>query len=130
MWYIIHLGSSLAAQLAQAKLSYLNRCQSTRKYLHPLSPYSFEKKLQVASEYFAAQRANGGNHPNFSYLGNKCNVSRTFIRKIHEEYCQYGRILRPREIRDNKNITYGPGSRLMNEINHFVVLFMYLKEPS
>ena len=93
--------------------------------------FSFAKKVEIAAAYEAAKTANnGGNRPNQTALAAYCRVSRKTIQKVERELEQYGRVLNPAEIQANRDVPRGPGSKALDEIDNFVILFLYLQEPS
>ena len=72
----------------------------------------------------------GGGRPNISQLQRDCQVSRKFVRKVESELRKYGTILTPSDIQARREGPVGPGSRVLDEIDSTVILFLYLKEPS
>ncbi|KAL7471199.1 hypothetical protein ACHAXS_011463 [Conticribra weissflogii] len=92
--------------------------------------YGFEKKLQVVSAYFDALRINNDSRPNIKSLSESLGVSRKFVRKIEEELITHGRVLQPSEILTNRDCPRGPGANTMDHLDQFVLLRLYLEEPS
>jgi len=92
---------------------------------------SYQRKIEIAAAYLAAKEEGGGlSQPNFSELGRSLGVSRTVVRKVANELLLHGRVLSPAEIRANRNIPRGPGSKAMDEADRFVVFFLYLEDPT
>ena len=86
---------------------------------------SYQRKIEIAAAYLAAKEEGGGlSQPNFSELGRSLGVSRTVVRKVANELLLHGRVLSPAEIRANRNIPRGPGSKAMDEADRFVVFFL------
>ena len=80
--------------------------------------------------YRVASNAIGGDRPNISQLQRDCQVSRDFVRKVESELRKYGTILTPSDIQARREGPVGPGSRVLDEIDSTVILFLYLKKPS
>ena len=92
--------------------------------------YDYRKKIEVAASYHAAKANNGGERPNISELARDCHVSRKFVEKIEKELQNYGRVVDPKDILQNKEGPIGPGSKTIDENDSFVLLLLYLDEPS
>ncbi len=96
--------------------------------------YSHAKRLEVASALLVAQKETGGARPNISSVARQCKVSRAFVRKIELEVQDQGTVILPRMLlpngkkRDKKES--GPGARTLDALDTFVILILYIKEPS
>jgi len=90
--------------------------------------YPFLTKLKVATAFITEKDATGG-RPNIEGLRKRFSVSRGFIRKVEKELLEHGRALHPSERQKNKRAGY-PGSRVLDEMDYAVLIFLYLEEPS
>ena len=91
--------------------------------------YGHVKKLEVAAALTVAHNSPGGGLPNISAIQQQCKVGWHFVRKIEDELTEYGRVLEPNEKpRQYENI--GPGSRTLDELDAFIILQLYLDDPS
>ena len=97
-------------------------------YLHGRS-YGYEKKVEVAAALITAQNEMGGGRPNILIIGQQCKVGWHFVNKIEKELAEYGRVLNPNEIPSQRAIT-GPGSKMLDEFDAFIILQLYLDDPS
>ena len=52
------------------------------------------------------------------------------VAKIRDELLFYGRVLKPSEIMDNRNIDRGPGARTLDEFDRFVLLQLLDENPT
>ena len=84
--------------------------------------YDMPKKMEVAAALQASQ------HPNISDVSKQCKVSTTFVRKILTELVEHGELLPPDQKRRHK--TSGPGAKTLDEIDAYVILLLYMEEPS
>jgi len=92
--------------------------------------YGHIKKLEVATALIAAQNATGGGgRPNITAIQQQCKVSWHFVRKIEKELSEYGRVLAPNEKHRQYEQT-GPGSKTLDEFDAWVILQLYLDDPS
>jgi hypothetical protein len=80
------------------------------------------KKMEVAAALQTTQQ------PSITSLSKLCKVSRTFMRKIFSELVQHGNLVPPDQKR--RHTESGPYSKKLDEINAFVILFLYMEEPS
>ena len=94
--------------------------------------YGHSKKLQVAVEYKIAKREAEQLRKvvNLSAVARKCCVGYHFVAKIRDELLFYGRVLKPSEIMDNRNIDRGPGARTLDEFDRFVLLQLLDENPT
>ena len=94
--------------------------------------YGHSKKLQVAVEYKIAKREAERLRKvvNLSAVARKCCVGCHFVAKIRDELLFYGRVLKPSEIMDNRNIDRGPGARTLDEFDRFVLLRLLDEGPT
>ena len=90
--------------------------------------YNLAKKMEVAAAIQACQAGNTSDHPNITFVSRACKVSRKFVRKVLKELQQHGKVLTPEEKTSYSNS--GPGARKLDEIDTFVILLLYLEEPS
>jgi transposase len=90
--------------------------------------YSIEKKLEVAEMYRSQEQARGGGRPNISNIAKICRVSRTFVAKVENELLLSGRVVHPNEIQQECQL--GPGAKTIDSLDAFVLLMLYLEEPS
>ena len=86
------------------------------------SSYDITKKMEVAAALQATQ------HPNISDVSKQCKVSTTFVRKILTELVEHGELLPPDQKR--RHMTSGPGAKKLDEIDAYVILLLYMEEPS
>jgi len=90
--------------------------------------YGHEKKIEVATSLIAAQNARGA-RPNISAIQKQCRVGWHFVRKVEKELLDYGRVLAPNE--KPRHCKYkGPGSKTLDEFDTWIILQLYLAEPS
>ena len=92
------------------------------------SSYNFVKKIEVAAAIQSAQAGSRYEHLNISSVSRECKFSRKFVRKIVKELTQFGKVLIPEESRRQGNS--GPGARTLDEVDLFVILVLYMEEPS
>lgn len=84
--------------------------------------YDITKKMEVAAALQATQ------HPNVTSVSKQCKVSRTFVSKIVTKLVEHGKLLPPDQKRWHTKS--GPGAKKFDEIDAFVVLILYMKQPS
>lgn len=89
-----------------------------------------DQKVSIEIQYLKALGENNGARPNISRLAEKCEVARSTIRKVESELLTYGRVLDPKEIRENRGIPVGPGVLSLDDIDIFVIMMLYHAEPS
>lgn len=95
----------------------------------PGKHYQHVKKLEVAAAFTTAKNANGGARPNISAIQRQCKVGWHFVGKVEKELIEYGHVLAPEEmVRKNKDV--GVGSKILDELDAWVILNLYLEEPS
>ena len=87
-------------------------------------------KVSIGIEYLKAQAEVDGARPNISHLAERCQVSRSTIRKVETELLTFGRIRDPIEIRENRDAPVGPGVLSLDELDIFVIMMLYHAEPS
>jgi hypothetical protein len=93
--------------------------------------YSAEIKLLVSTRIARLC----GNSPaaiisvNVSRVSRETNTSRRFVRKVRDEMIENdGNIIHPKRIKQKRKI--GPGVNTFDDMDMFVLLFLYLDEPS
>ncbi|KAL3795065.1 hypothetical protein HJC23_006386 [Cyclotella cryptica] len=97
------------------------------------SYYNKEKKVSVGAEYNKMKREaikNGEQRVNISELGRICNVGWDYAKKVASEIESSGRVIDPSEVYQTRDVPRGPGSIAMDQTDCFVLLFLYLEEPS
>ena len=87
-------------------------------------PHDIVTKLSVSA---AIKRRGSGF--TVSAVAKDCKVSRYFVRKVHEEMLENdGNIIDPRTQKQHR--ARGAGTYTFTEFDHYVLLFLYLEEPS
>lgn len=96
--------------------------------------YGYAIKMRVAVEYNIEKnrlRYDGtGGSVNINQLAKRCQVSWGFANKIKKEVELHGRILRPSEIQQNRDVPRGAGAIVLDEFDSFIIMRMYDNEPS
>ena len=82
--------------------------------------YDYCKKVEVAIAYKSSEAANGGARPQIRALMKECKVSWRFVNKIEKELKKYGRVLKPKEIYQNRKGRVGQGSAADKLSNTFL----------
>ena len=90
--------------------------------------YGIERKLEVAGVYQRLKDENQGSRPKISDVATECHVSTKMVRKIEAELFTHGRVMDPKELLQNRHI--GPGVYAIDECDSFILLMLYLEEPS
>jgi hypothetical protein len=90
--------------------------------------YGIERKLEIAGVYQRHKEENQGGRPNISDVAAECRVSTKIVRKIESELHIHGRVMDPRELPQNRHL--GPGIYTIDELDSFILLMLYLEEPS
>jgi hypothetical protein len=91
---------------------------------HRGKPYDITVKLRVRAAIQAQ-----GEGLNFTAVGKACGVTPFYVRKVWGEMlCNDGDIIDPQRIKQRRAI--GPGAKTFDEMDHFVLLFLYMEEPS
>jgi hypothetical protein len=84
--------------------------------------YDIPTKLAVANSLHTQ-----GIEVNIKKPAERWQVSRAFVKKVWDEVLR-GEIVDPRNIKQGRD--QGPGVKTFNEFDHWVLLFLYLHEPS
>lgn len=87
------------------------------------------KKIEVAALLKAPQKWNGGEHPNINAVPRLCNVSWHFLHKIKNEIDPRDRVL-PATVNITKQVDFGPSSWTLNDLDIFIIMILYMDEPS
>jgi len=90
--------------------------------------YSIEKKLEVAEVYRRHEQASNGGRPNVTKVAVICRVRRKFVAKVENELLIFGRVIHPKKIQQKRQV--GPGASTIDSLDAFVLLMLYLEEPS
>lgn len=91
--------------------------------------YGYPKKVEVLMAYQAAKRVSK-KLPSINKIAERCHCSWAFVEKIRLEYVLHGRVLKPSEILLNKDVDRGVGSKTLDEFDRFILLQLYVDEPS
>jgi hypothetical protein len=83
---------------------------------------NIDKKLEIAVSYQRLRETNGGNRALLTQVASACSVSRNFVRKIEKELEAHGRVLHPKELKQDRRV--GPGARTLDEMEAFVLLLL------
>jgi hypothetical protein len=96
------------------------------------SYYSMDKKTSVAIEYEQMKREASarGTKVNISELAKRCNVGWKYANKVAKEIECRGTVVDPSTAYDEREVPRGPGSKSFDTRDCFVLLFLYLTEPS
>ena len=94
------------------------------------APLSFSEKVTIGNAYLQAREDLGGVRPNITALARACKVARRTILKVEGELMFNGKIISPVQIISGKNIPRGPGSIALTDVDAFVLLMIYHREPS
>jgi len=92
--------------------------------------YGLAKKLEVAAVLKGEERRAYPQSPSINAIAQKCQCSWSFVEKIRLELLHHGRVIPPSEIIKNRDGPRGAGSKSLNEFDRFVLLQLYLEEPS
>ena len=91
------------------------------------STYGVEKKLEVSREYLRQLQTSLS--PSINKIASSCKVSRCFAAKVVREVKTQGRVVDPKTVLRPARAV-GPGAKTIDEIDAFVLLVLYLEEPS
>ncbi|KAL7554535.1 hypothetical protein ACHAWF_018025 [Thalassiosira exigua] len=93
--------------------------------------YGYAKKLEVAAEikFVEALASREGKDPSLNAIAKRCRVGWHFVKKIQDELYFYGRVRRPSEILENKDILRGAGARTLDSLDRFVLLQLLREQP-
>lgn len=95
---------------------------------HQGRAYSHAMKVEVG-RVIVHNMDNLGNI-NVSKVAREAKMSPKFVRKVHKEMIDHGRILTPEELNATKHCSRGAGSIALSNTDMFVLLQMYQHDPS
>ena len=94
------------------------------------SYYNHQKKSSVGVEYEVMKATSASGVVNISELARKCKVGWTFAKKVADEMETEGAVVDPAESYKGRTIQRGPGSKSLDSRDCFILMYLYLEEPS
>ena len=92
--------------------------------------YGMDKKLSVAAVYFDALEQNPLRRPNLNQISRECKVGWHFVEKIEREILGLGKIQAPEDAYVNRVTITGSGAKSIDKVDAWVLLMMYIEEPT